>query len=203
MNGLNNVFKIARINIQHFQLPYFIVALLFTGAMVALFGVVELSELAVNTVFGRFLPLLGFVLLSPLVISELNEEISAVIYTKKTAHWQVVGLRMMISLLVIILILVSYVGILIANDSVVGIVQLRDSLINVVFLGSLGFLSIILFKNVVTGYMAAIIYYLSNFFIPKEMGMFYLFDMTINKLPLLLCAIACLGIGMYWNEKQK
>ena len=171
--------------------------------MMALFGVVELGELAVQTILGRFAPLLGLMLVSPLVIHELNEEISDVVFTKKVAHWQVLCLRLFISLVFTIVVLVGYTSILVANESVVNYVQLRDCLINTLFLGSTGYLGIILFKNVTTGYMVAIIYYLSNFFIPKELGIFYLFDMTINKMPLMLCAIVSVGFGMYWNGKQK
>lgn len=171
--------------------------------MIALFGVVALGELAVNTIFGRFAPLLGLVLITPNVIHELNEEISDVVLTKKIAYWHVLGLRLIFSLVLVTAILIGYVAILIMNDSVVSFTQLRDGWINTVFLGSVGLLGVSLFKNVTTGYMVAILYYFANFFIPKELGMFYLFNMSVNKIPLLLCAIVYFGFALYWNGKQK
>ena len=196
-------FMLAVRNIRYFQLLSFIVAIMLCGAIIMLFGVVQLTETATMQILGRFFPLLGFVLISPILIHEFNDDISDVVYTKQVAYWKIVLVRFVTAILIVVILYALYVGILAYNESEFLWTHVFYSFINLLFLGSLALLVMALTKNSTVGYMIAIIYYLMNFFISKQLGVFYLFQMQDMKWMLLFSACGCLMIGVFWISRRK
>lgn len=203
MNGLSIYYTLVVRNIRYFQGLYFILAFLLCGCILSLFGTVNLSETATMQILGRFFPLLGLVLIPPIICHELQEEITDVIYTKQISHWKIILFRLASTCLMVVLLYVLYVSILTYNDSDILWKHVLYSCVNLWFLGSLGLLLIALTKNVTIGYMVAIIYYLMNFFVPKQLGAFYLFNMHEAKWMLLIATIGCLGASITWMARKK
>lgn len=196
-------FTLAVRNIRYFQLLSFVVAWMLCGVMLLLFGVVQLTETATMQILGRFFPLLGFVLISPIIIHEFSDDISDVVCTKQVAYWKIVLVRFVTAILMVGMLYALYVGILAYNESEFLWTHVFYSFINLLFLGSLALLVMALTKNSTVGYMIAIIYYLMNFFISKQLGVFYLFQMQDMKWTLLFSACGCLMIGVFWISRKK
>jgi ABC-type transport system involved in multi-copper enzyme maturation permease subunit len=202
MNVVNNCFTLAIRNLRYFQRIHFTLALVLCCGILYIFGYVQLSETATMQILGRFFPLLSLVLITPIINHELKDETMDVIHTKSTSHRIIVMLRLANALCMTLLLYASYVGVLIYSDSTVSLQHVLLSAINLCFLGSLGLLVVILTRNITMGYMISIAYYLMNFFVPKSLGQFYLFQMQEPKWELLYAMIGLLGVSIYWVGRR-
>ncbi|AWE06951.1 hypothetical protein DCE79_05850 [Lysinibacillus sp. 2017] len=161
--------------------------------MIPLFGVVQLTETATMQILGRFFPLLGLVLISPILLHEFDEDIASVIWTKRLAYWKVVCIRLVTALLIVAILYAVYLTILAVNGSAFLWRHVLYSFINLLFLGGLALVAMALTKSSTVGYMVAIIYYVMNFFVAKQLGAFYLSQM--NEMKWLLLSLACGSIA--------
>lgn len=203
MNNYKTYLMLAVQNIRYFQMVSFVLALVLCGLMIPFFGVVQLTETATMQILARILPLLGLVLIAPVLQHEFDPEIADIMWTKKFAYWKTICLRLVIAFVMAIILYGVYLTILWMNDSTFLWSHVLHSLINLLFLGSLALLVMALTKNSTVGYMVAIIYYLMNFFMAKKLGMFYLFQMKEMKWLLLLCACISLWGAVYYRWKNK
>lgn len=203
MNGFNTYFTLAVRNIRHFQLLSFSIAALFLGSVIALFGIVQLTETATMQILSRFFPLLGLVLLSPILLPEFDDDVASVIWTKRLAYWKVLCIRLVTVFMVVAMLFGVYLTILTVNDSVFLWRHVLYSSINLLFLGSLALVMMSFTKSSTVGYMVAIVYYLMNFFVGKQLGVFYLFQM--NEMKWLLLGLACSSIAaaIFYRSTKK
>jgi|GEM_PF-6282169 len=181
MKGFSNFGKIAIVNMRHFFLLSLLFTLLFEGFLLYQFGVFQLNSRTIHKVFEMFLPLLGIVWMSSICLPEQTRDIEAVVRIRKISYWQVLVLRLMISSSFIVLAILLYSGILQWNSTAISGKVLFATIVNALFLGSIGCLVHAVTRQSTTSLMIPILFYLLNFFLPKELGVLYLFDLDAER----------------------
>ena len=143
-----------------------------------MFGLSELDARTAAQPLEYLLPIMGIILMTPVFMPEQNESIRDVVRSKKTSYLLICFLRLLCSAALILLLSGGMILYMKHCRSQVTVRHFACAVSGALALGSVGFLAAAVRDNVIAGYMAAVIYYISSLFMKEKMGRFYLFSMT-------------------------
>ncbi len=174
-------------------LIHYIVAFVILLASPIFFSLSQLDSVLAAQPLEVYVPFIGIVLMTPVFLPEQNENIYDVVRSKKMNHDIVCVLRLVCMTGVYVLYM-KHCG------SQVTIRHFIGSSGTSLSLGAIGFSFAGVSRNVITGYMASVIYYILNFSFGTKLGYFYLFSMMhgsfIEKKWLILVAF-CLTAATF------
>lgn len=173
--------KILSVNLKRNFLPHFFAALAVAFAVPMINGISSLNEIQSASPLERLLSITGIILLTPVFYPEQNENIRDVIRSKRTDHLSVCALRVLYSVFFLAAIYGAFIMIMYFCESAVTMRHFAGGFASAVFLGAIGFFAAGVSGNVIVGYMAALIYYIANFAVKKQLGVFYLFSMAASS----------------------
>ena len=177
----NRFLKIMWVNIRyHFGLPLLTAVGIFLMT-VWMFNLSALTAKEAAKPMELFLCFTGVMLLTPVFYPEQNHDLRDVICSRKISYLTVCALRVLHSVLVLAVLVIAFVGIMEQNESDVTGAHILGGIATAVFLGSVGFLVAGISDNTTLGYMAAMLYYLSNYGLKDKLGKFYLFSMCTGN----------------------
>lgn len=156
---MNLLSSAARYNLRFSLLPHILVGigiLLFTPFV---FSITALDSLTAALPLELSLPFVGVALLTPVYAAEQDTGILSVVATRKTPDVKICLLRIVMALIIMFLLITGFVVLMAVLESEVFFAHVLGSCANAIFLGSLGVMASALSGNVVTGYMAPILYY--------------------------------------------
>ncbi len=174
--------RILYVNIRYNMLPHIIVCLLMIFFTPVIMGIEHLNQGQVAKMIEYYLSLIGILLLIPVFIPDLENDIYQLIRSKKEPVFILHILRMLESILIIALIGVLSFTVLYTGDCDFSWSKMGYSFMaNAIFLGGLGMIAYSLSGQIVFAYMVPLIYYVINYGIgEKKLGMVYLFSMQSN-----------------------
>lgn len=158
-------------------LIHYIVALGILLVSPIFFSLSQLDSILAAQPLEVYVPLIGIVLMTPVFLPEQNESIYDVVRSKKTDHDIVCILRLICSVVMILCMIGAYVLYMKHCSSQVTVRHFIGSSVSAFSLGAIGFAYAGVSRNVITGYMASVIYYILNFSFGTKLGYFYLFSM--------------------------
>lgn len=178
---LNRVLKIGIIawaNLRHhFILPFLsAVGILLVTAL--LFPVTALKGADVGRPLEFLLPFAGAALPGSVFLPEQDKNIRDVIESKKMNCSAVYAIRLLYSTIALIVLVCFFVWFLYLNECEVRWFHLYGGVASAFFMGSIGFTFSGLCGNTIIGYMAVVIYYLACYGLKKQLGVFWLFQMS-------------------------
>ncbi len=158
-------------------LVHYIVAMGILLVSPIFFSLSQLDSILAAQPLEVYVPLIGIILMTPVYLPEQNESIYDVVRSKKIDHDIVCVLRLVCSVVVILCMIGAYVLYMKHCGSQVTIRHFIGSLATALLLGAIGFAFAGIGRNVITGYMASVMYYILTFSFGKKLGYFYLFSM--------------------------
>ncbi len=173
--------KILKINLKRNFLPHFLIALIITLLTPVIFGISSLDSLRSAQPLEMLLSLTGAVLLTPVFLPEQNENIRDLIRSKKNDYISVCVMRVIYSVITLALLTGVFVFVMRLCESDVTIKHFAGTFATALFLGSLGFCTAGISKNISVGYMVSLVYYIANFALKDKLGNFFIFSMTAGS----------------------
>lgn len=178
---LTSASKILKINLKRNFLPHFLIALIIVLFTPVVFGISSLDSVRSAQPLEMLLSLTGTVILTPVFLPEQNENIRDLIRSKKTDYTGICIMRVIYSVITLALITGVFVFIMRLCESDVGIKHFAGGFTTALFLGSLGFCTAGISKNISVGYMVSMIYYIANFALKDKLGRFFIFSMSAGS----------------------
>ena len=172
--------KILKVNLRYNFLPHLIIAIIIALLTPVLFNINSLSERAAAQPIELLLSFTGTILLTPIFLPEQNPNIRDVIRSKRFDYFKICMVRVAYSILAIILINLIFVMNMKYHESAVNWQHFVGGCASAIFMGVIGFVVAGFSGNVVSGYMASIIFYVANIGLKKELGVFYIFSMSMG-----------------------
>ncbi len=143
-------------------------------------GIANLDAVRSAECLEQSVILIGMFLIIPLNAPEQSRAIREVVCTKKTPHWKILFLRLVMSMVLLVMMTGIFSGIMVwKNCTFPFIPYVAGTVISATALGSAGFLVSELSNSVAAGYLVSMGYYLLNLLgnIWDE-SVFYLFSMS-------------------------
>ncbi len=173
--------KILKINLKRNFLPHFLVAVIITLLTPVVFGISSLDSIRSAQPIEMLLSLTGTVLLTPVFLPEQNENIRDLIRSKKTDYISICIMRVIYSVVTLALITGAFVLIMKLCESDINIKHFAGGFSTALFLGSLGFCTAGISRNISVGYMVSMIFYIANFALKDKLGNFFIFSMSAGS----------------------
>ncbi len=142
-----------------------------------LFNINALKGIYVAQPIEFLLCWIGVMFLTTIFLPEQDKDIRDIICSKKIDYLNICLLRVLYSVISIFLLILLFVGLMKKCESEVNLYHLFGGFSSAMFLGSVGFCVSGISKNTTLGYMAALMYYLTNYGLKSKLGVFYLFSM--------------------------
>lgn len=168
--GIKNVKYFYRIMIPACIGILFITALLFPSA--------GLSVIEVCKPIEKFLSFVGIVTMSTIFLPEQDKSIYDSVACRKCSMEIIYLLRLLISVVLMVVSVSSYCIYLKWNECFMNPYLMAGGVISAFFMGSIVFFVAGVSGSTISGIMAAVIYYLCNIGLKKQLGVFYLFQMS-------------------------
>ncbi|MBD5143057.1 MAG: hypothetical protein HDT22_05520 [Ruminococcus sp.] len=168
-------------NLKHHFLPHFVLAIFLACVTPALYGISSLNAINASRPLEMFLSMTGIILLTPVFQPEQNENLRDLIRSKKIDYLFICLIRLLYAIFFLALLFGIFVIIMHASESQVNIQHFIGGFSSALFLGTLGFCVSGISNNVILGYMIAMIYYVANFAMKKELKCWYLFSMSAGS----------------------
>lgn len=177
------------VNLKRNSLPHILAAAVLTATVPLVFGLTSLSAPLAAQPLEMYLPLTGTILLTPLFLPEQNEDILDTVRVRRMPYLGICLIRLTYLCLILALLCGAITAALAAGECSVTPAHFAGGVYTAMFLGSLGIFGAAVGGNVIIGYMVSMIYFIVNFFLRKELGVFYLFAISaetgVSKLWLL------------------
>lgn len=174
---VSRILRITKINLKNNSFVHFFAAVVVSVLIAAGFGITNLDFLSSAQRVEMLLSLTGAIILTPIFLPEQDENIRDLIRSKQFGYLQVCAVRLAYSVIFLVLLIGVFIIVMSMRDCNVTLVHFGAGFASAVFLGSVGFFVSGVSGNTVTGYMAAMIYYLANFGIKDKLGGFFLFSL--------------------------
>lgn len=168
-------------NLKHHFLPHFVLAIFLACVTPVSYGISSLNAINASRPLEMFLSLTGIILLTPIFLPEQNENLRDLIRSKKIDYLFVCLIRLLYAIFFLALLFGIFVFIMRYSESQVNIQHFIGGFSSALFLGTLGFCASGISNNVILGYMIAMIYYIANFAMKKELNHWYLFSMSAGS----------------------
>lgn len=204
-----SAFRILGINLKHNFLPHLAVSLVIALLTPVIFGISALDPILSAQPLEMLLPLTGTVVLTPVFLPEQDENILALMRSKRTDYLAVCAVRVAYSIVYLGIIISGFVGFMKLRECQVTPQHLIGSLATALFLGSLGFLAAGISRNAAVGYMVSFIFYIANFSLKEKLGKLFLFSMSVGSFEekyyllaasVLMIAAAFLYLKITWRR---
>ncbi len=174
---VSRILRITKINLKNNSLVHFIAAIVVSVLIAAGFGITYLDISSSAQRVEMLLSLTGAIILTPIFLPEQDENIRDLIRSKQFGYLQVCAVRLAYSVVFLTLLIGVFVIVMNMRGCNVTPEHFGAGVASAVFLGSVGFFVSGVSGNTITGYMAAMIYYLANFGIKDKLGSFFLFSL--------------------------
>ena len=172
--------RVVSSDVKHNFLIHYLAAAAVMLATPVLFGLAELDSRMAAQPLELMPPLMGLILLTPLLSPEQNEGISDTVRSKMTSRQLVACTRIVCSLLVLALFTGALSVYMRYNDCDVTLKMFAGAFAGAAALGALGFFVSAVTDNVIAGYMVTIMYYIMDLFLKEKLGKFCLMSMSSN-----------------------
>lgn len=196
--------RVVSSDVKHNFLIYYLAAAAVLLVTPVIFGLAELDRSMAALPLETTPPLMGLILLTPLLSPEQNEGILDTVRSKKTSRQLVTGLRVLFALAVLAILIAALGGYMNYNSCDVTLGMCEGAFAGAAALGALGFFSSALTDNVIVGYMVSIMYFLMNLFLKNKLGRFCLMSMSCNikgsKPVLALTAVVLIAAAMLFRR---
>ena len=176
--GLYSYYLFVKTNIKHFFMPHLLLSILLLIVTFLLFGLKNLDAQTVAMPLEMLVSLIGIVLLTPVFAPEEKEELTDLMLTKAVSYSAIINIRLLYSMVSLIGVIGAFVVYLRLQHSDVSMLHFLGTCASAVLLGGIGFCAAALLRQVIAGYMAALLFYLLNFVFGKKLGGFYIFQMA-------------------------
>ncbi len=174
---VSRILRITKINLKNNSFVHFFAAVVVSVLIAAGFGITNLDFSSSAQRVEMLLSLTGAIILTPIFLPEQDENIRDLIRSKQFGYLQVCAVRLAYSVVFLTLLIGVFVIVMSMRGCNVTPVHFGAGVVSAVFLGSVGFFVSGVSGNTITGYMAAMIYYLANFGIKDKLGSFFLFSL--------------------------
>lgn len=169
--------KILKVNLRYnFLFPLLSSICVFILTLI-LFNISALKGIYAAQPIEFLLCWIGVMFLTPIFLPEQDKDIRDVICSKKINYLNICLIRVLYSVISIFLLVLLFVGLMKKCESEVTLYHLFGGFSTAIFLGSVGFCVSGISQNTTLGYMAALMYYLTNYGLKSKLGVFYLFSM--------------------------
>ena len=202
--------RVVSSDVRHNFLIHYIAAAAVLLMTPVIFGLAELDRSMAALPLETMPPLMGLILLTPLLSPEQNEGILDTVRSKKMSRQLVTGLRVLCSLAVLAILIAALGGYMKYNSCDVTLGMCAGAFAGAAALGALGFFSSAVTDNVIVGYMVSVMYFFMNLFLRNKLGRFCLMSMSCNikgskpvlaAAALVLIAAAMLFRRIFRNEQ--
>lgn len=199
------LFEIVKYQCKLILTATFVLAIALCLLTPVMFGTRYLDKFGSSFVLERFVSLIGIVLLTPLFMPELDNNIAELVQSKRTSHTATILLRLVISLLFMAFCVVAMIITMRLWHCEFEVGKfIIGTFASAFFLGAIGFAFHALTNNVVVGYLAAITYYLLNFTMGSKLKAVYLFSLSkdsfTEKFWLLGIGAFILFASLWWKS---
>ena len=175
--GFQTMGKILRTDLRRNFLPHLLAAVLIMTAFSMLMGISALSERQSARPVEMVMPIMGIILLTPVFLPEQNENIRDVIRSKKTDYIRICIMRVIYSVFFLAVLCGIFTLAMRLCESKAEFLHFIGGFTSGLFPGAVGFLFAGVSRNVIAGYMTALIYYTANHIMGRRI-IFDLFTMT-------------------------
>ncbi len=175
--------EIIKANLRHHFLMPFLAAVGILFLTAVLFPITALKGKDVSKPLEYFLPFVGVALLTPIFLPEQDSSIRDVVASKKINGSAIYKLRVLYSIAALLMLISIFVGIMYLNECEVRWYHFYGGFSSALFLGSIGFVTAGVSGNTVAGYMAAFLYYIMCYGLKRQLGVFWLFRMSMGLPP--------------------
>lgn len=200
---MERYWQIEKTNLKY-QVPlHLLVCVVLLGISPLLMGVENLSAMDTAKVLERYVALIGIVMLTPTFLPEQDQAVRELVYAKYMKASHVYLVRLMGNVLILAAFLGIYIFMLRSNQCEFPAAKFYFGVFaEMLFFGGLGLCFYGLSDNLVIGYMAPIVYYITaigggN----KYLKMFYPFSMSMGryaeKIYLFAAAVFLLAAGIF------
>lgn len=173
--------KIVKVNLKNNFLIHLMAAALILFSVPFIMSISALNETQAARPVEWILSLVGMIFLTPIFYPEQNESICDVVRSKKMDYLGVCMIRVIYSVVFLALVCGGFTYALYLCESEVTLRHFLGGFASALFLGTVGFFGAGISKNVIAGYMTALLYYMANVAMKKQLGIFYLFSMTAGE----------------------
>lgn len=173
--------KVVSSDIKHNFLIHYLVALGIILITPVLFGISQLDSRLSAQPLEMLIPLMGIIVMTPIILPEQNVIIRDVIVSRKTSYFFICLYRLILSICFIVLFIGGFVLFMKASECEVSIKHFLGSIASTFALGSVGFFVATTTNNIIAGYMTSVIYYISNFGLKDKLKGLFLFSMTCGS----------------------
>ena len=205
----NCLAKVVYSDVKHNFMPYYLAALGILLISPVLFGLAELDRKMAAIPLETMPPLMGVILLTPILSPEQNEGILETVRSKRTSRQLVTGMRIICAVAVLMLLISALCGYMRYNGCYTTAEMCMGAFAGAFALGSLGFFFSAVTDNIIVGYMVSIMYFVLNLFMKGRLGKFCLMSMsndikgskpTLAATAVLLIVSAMLFRRLFRNE---
>ena len=168
------------VNLKRNSLPHILAAAALTATVPLVFSLTSLTAPLAAQPLEMYLSLIGMLLMTPIFLPEQSEEIRDTVRVRKMPYLAVCGMRLIYLCAFIMVFCGVVVALLAAGESAVTVKHFIGALSTALFLGSIGIFGSAASGNAVIGYMASMLYFVSNFYLKTRLGVFYLFGMSFE-----------------------
>ena len=173
------------------------------------YGFSNLSGIDSLVPLERFIPLIGLVLIIPILEPELDYEIYQVVKTKQTPLILIYIIRLIIALIIYSLFIAGILYYMDMSGSKIEYISYFSQTLSIgLLLGGIGFILLGVSQNKIYSLLGSLSYYLVNWIVSyKKLGLFYLFRLSVKLPPLnefkLLLSIIFVAIGLRFYLRRK
>ena len=198
--------KIILVNLKYnFIFPFLATVFIcvFTGMV---FNLKALSAVAALQPIEMLMCFTGVTMMTPIFLPEQNQNIKDVICSKWVDYTKVCLIRFIYSIVSVIVLNIVFVMIMKVLESEISIFHILAAIAGALFLGSIGFFVSGITGNATAGYMVAMCYYLINYGVKKELGVFNMFSGTVcafkDKAWLVLWSAVLVTLTFVWMKNR-
>lgn len=145
------------------------------------FPTAGLDVFEVCKILEMFLSLLGLATLPLLFLPEQDKNIYESVACRMAGTKVVVFVRLIIGIIILCVSIIGFCMFLKHNECEIAFKIVWGAIASAFFLGSLGFFVAGITGNTLNGLLVGVIYYLCNYGLKKQLGIFFLFGMSADK----------------------
>lgn len=171
-----------------------------------LLSIRNLDPVSSAEVLGKGVSPIGIMLLTPLFVPEARDNVLETVLCRPVAPIRIIMIRLLMSAVCILVLIIGFMGAMRIGSCQFDFWKyFIGTAAAAMFLGGIGF-AVSSMTTAATGYLAAVLYYLLNYFAGGRLGWMYLFTLPENgteqKIVLLAGAFALVLIGLFAGKKR-
>lgn len=160
-----------------FRIPV-IVSMMILLLAVMIFPSAGLTAVEASKPIEMMVSFIGIVLMSAVYLPEQDKSVRESVACRKIGLETIQFIRLMISIVLIFLFVASFCLYLSFNECQITFYMVWGGILSAFFMGSITFSVAGISGNSINGIMAGMIYYICNYGLKKQLGVFYLFSMS-------------------------